>query len=279
MKREDLPWLWVIVPTCRPARLGAVVELFRDQIYPKKRLLIVENGEAVGMTKALGIVAHAVTTSEKHPSHARNTGIDLVHDFGGGWLSMWDDDYYYGPQFLSELAFGIVHKLGDVLGKRRHFVSFQGRGLYLFNERNQYRRAIYPHGPTLCFHSREQDRYPIIPEAEEIALCDMLRNRGRSIFGLSIHHYCYRRGSENDHTFKGSPEKVAYISEANDRTYYLGHFSPDVINGGVHWRRRVKNVIGSTNIEPTPFVPHSARPQFKLGGDRLKLDLNLEYYG
>ena len=255
-----------------------VADMFRAQHYPNKRLVIVENGDAIGATREAGVVPHMVTTSEPHVSHARNAGIDLVRDLGGEWTAQWDDDDYYGPHYLSELAFSIVNECGDLLGKRRHFVAFRDHGLYLFNAINQNKRAHYLHGPTLCFNAQRYPdvRYSIVEEGEDLLFCDAMQRRGAFIYGQSIHHFCYTRGHHVDHTFKGSPEFVARISKGNDFVYWLGHRVPaQVIDGTQDWRRFVLERQGDRT--ESPIIPGDARPVLRIEGTHVSIDLQADY--
>jgi len=239
------PLLWVVVPTCRPERLEWIRDRFVSQHYPNKALLVVENGDAIGAVRESGIHPHEVVQlrGEPHVSRARNAGIEAVRELGD-WMCFWDDDDYYGPHYLTEVAAAIgTGGIADVIGKRRHFIAFREHGLYLFNERNQWSEALYLHGPTLTFRASQALPFPEIPEGEEMKWAEAMRARGASLRGLSIHHYCYMRGGDR-HIFQASPEYIALISMSNDFVYWLGDVECDVIDGKRDWRDRIRKTEG-----------------------------------
>lgn len=95
----------VLVPTHRgPAELRALAELFAAQTHADRRLVVIENGPAIGTCARYGIHADAVLSSEHSKSAALNVGLEWLRAKGGGAWALWDDDDYYGPGYLEEVA-------------------------------------------------------------------------------------------------------------------------------------------------------------------------------
>lgn len=237
---RNLP-LWVVVPCCRPEQLPWIFENFDRQVYQDKRLLIVENGPAVGACERYSRKPHYVISSENHVARARNDGIYFVRDHGGGWICMWDDDDWYGPAYLSEVELMIRSGVADVYGKVRNFIGFQEHGLYLFNERNANGYTNHVHGPTIVFRSEDARTYPIVSTAEDVLWCLGMADMGARIWAGTINHYMYLRRRPEDHSWKASPERMMALSQFNDYYYWFGEIDTDLVTGKKPWKYFVKD--------------------------------------
>lgn len=95
----------VIVPFTRPQMLQNVRENFARQRYRNKTLVIVENGAGVG-TFPVGLITTAVLVGESivGKSAANNAGITEAANLGCEYFAIFDDDDWYGPWYLDEVA-------------------------------------------------------------------------------------------------------------------------------------------------------------------------------
>lgn len=254
------PLIWVVVPCYREQQLLWVVGLFTAQTYPNRKLCVVENGDAIGACRRLSIPADLVVTSRQHVSHARNEGMYAIREQpGDGWISMWDDDDWYGPGYLEEVADLIWGETAEVYGKHRHFVAMPDRGLLLFNERNQNKYTEYVHGPTLVFRADDGVNFRVQKEAEEVRWCNDMRRLGARVWASSIHHLLYLRYSAaHGHAWVARPDNVVSASKRNDYYYSLGAVDTAVVTGDVPWRTRVVRTDGRRVSAPIAFPGKSA---------------------
>lgn len=248
------PLLWVVVPCHREQQLPWVLEQYQRQVYSNKKLCIVENGDAIGACSRLGLAVDLVVTSRTHVSHARNEGMYAIRDMhDDGWLCMWDDDDWYGPGYLEEMAELVQSGRAEVYGKHRHFVAFPDNGLYLFNEFNQNKYTDYVHGPTLVFRAADGVIFRVQREAEEVRWCGEMRRLGARVWGASIYHQLYLRyGAGHGHAWKAQDGIVLRASQKNDYFYWLGDVDVDIVTGAVPWRSRIRAREGQRT--PPPFV-------------------------
>ncbi len=204
--------LWVIVPFRRRAHLPRVLENFSRQRFSEKRLLLIENGAAIGAAKALGTcVPTMVLESREHQSIAKNEALAYIRKQGGGFFTTMDDDDWYGPGYLDELA-GYARSY-EAIGKLWHFVSLgEGIGdplpqLLLCNRRYADQETQWLTGGTISAWAEDAVDFPIVSDAEDIAWSAAMVRRGARIRALSIYHYLYRRSYAGaTHTWKGSRE-------------------------------------------------------------------------
>lgn len=260
--------IWVVVPCCREKQIRWVVDGFRRQEHPDKQLCIVENGEAVGACERLGICPHLIVTSEAQVGRARNAGMYAIRERGGGWISMWDDDDWYGPAYLSEAAELIETGKANIYGKQRHFVATPNSGMALFNEKGQNKYAYHIHGPTLVFRAEEGRAFHEQKEAEEIRWCHDMMKLGARIWSSSIHHLLYLRyGADHDHTWEANDSKVGFASMSNDYAYVLDSTDMRIVTGEEDWRDHVVERHGERTPDPfifnAPMVPVRVMPPQK----------------
>lgn len=187
--------IWVIVPFRRVEHFDRMIENFGRQRFPGKRLLIVENGPAVGYClPRLEKGSAVILTSGEHQSLAKNEAVRWIRSHDGGFFATMDDDDWYGPGYLDEIA-GYA-KDYDVLGKQWHFVSL-GEGtpdpaLLLLNSRYADQDGSWFTGGSISGWSETATEFPLT-EAEDVSWCERMRSAGARLRSLSVYHYLYRR--------------------------------------------------------------------------------------
>lgn len=182
--------IWVIVPFSRPEQLSFVVDNFTRQRFPGKKLCLVENGRAVGACTQYNVQPDLLLTSEQHQAIAKNTALAEIRARGGGFFAAWDDDDWYGPEYLAELA-GAARD-AELVGKNAHFVDVGGDMLLCHRDRIGY-EAPYLAGSGLAGFAEAVGFYPVQRVSEDIDFCLRLRSEGARILNLSPYHYLVRR--------------------------------------------------------------------------------------
>lgn len=186
--------IWVVVPFSRPENILRVFENFDRQAFRGKRLLIVENGPALGAVP--GHIPCVVISSDPHPSHAKNEALSFIKRHGGGFFTMMDDDDWYGPGYLDEVA-GFA-KTCDGSGKPWHFVSL-GEGipdpppqLFLCHRLQANHDAQWLTGGAISGWAETALPFRAMP-AEDVDWSSRMIAQGGRLRSLSIYHYLYRR--------------------------------------------------------------------------------------
>lgn len=197
--------IWVIVPFSRPENLPRILQNFSRQHFQGKKLILIGNGRAAHQTlQVLQASAEARLNldsvvwgrSSEHQSHAKNEALAFIKRHGGGFFTTMDDDDWYGPGYLDELA-GYA-KTYDALGKQWHFVSL-GEGLsdptpqLLFcNRLHVDQDNAWLTGGTISGWAETALPFPVTP-GEDLGWCEKMKAQGAKIRGLSAYHYLYRR--------------------------------------------------------------------------------------
>ena len=254
IRPAETDFVWVIVPFSRPENLNLVLSNFNRQTFPKKKLVLVENGRAVGAAHGIGIgsdsrhsPAPLVLTSERHQSIAKNTALKEIRQRGGGFTVVMDDDDWYGPEFVAEAA-GYARTY-DIIGKVRHFTSVDGH-LWLCARERALRPARTLAGSTIACWAERCPDYPMDKVGEEAALCNRAERMGMSIFATDIYHYVCRRSSGGRHTWPITNERLRE-HESACHALDLGEEDLDIVTGA---KRDVQTVLLAPRIINRPHA-------------------------
>jgi glycosyltransferase involved in cell wall biosynthesis len=159
----ELPLVSVIMTTRdRPGLLPIALECYRRQTYPRRELIVVDDGAAFPADEAAVTASggRVIRVPEGTPIGTKlNRGATEAR---GSLCQKWDDDDWYAPQFLEEM----------VAGYRRHnavicrpTVAYQRRSLWLDLER--WRVLKWPieevAGGTLLFAREAWEECPFRP--------------------------------------------------------------------------------------------------------------------
>lgn len=189
----------MIVPFSRPEHWQRVAQNFERQRFPGKKLIVVVNGPAHGSLASVRAAGVTFLSSGPHQSLAKNTALAFIREQGGGFFATMDDDDWYGPSYLDEIA-GYA-KSYDVLGKQWHFVSLSEGStdpaepptLICSGDRYASRETGWLTGGTLSGWAERALDFPVLSSGEDTRWCELMARRGARIFGLSPYHYLYRR--------------------------------------------------------------------------------------
>jgi glycosyltransferase involved in cell wall biosynthesis len=248
------PTIWCVVPFSRPHQLQWVVDLFKSQTYHNKKLLIVENGQAVGACKKAGIEPDVILTSRPHQSYAKNEALLYLKDngFGDDIWTTWDDDDYYGPVYLEEIASNI-HK-GDIVGKTSSFMRLTDGRLYCLTKWPENAEAELPfiHGPTVTGRVKESILFTYMDWGEDLVWVREMAGYGAKIYRTSRYHWCYFRYPNTKHTWLISDNEIM-IGNSGHMFFMSGMFEPDIVNGTCDGLMEPVKVDLS-NMEESPVI-------------------------
>ena len=201
----------MVVPLSRSKMLPRVRGNLKRQNF-KHRVCVVENGEARGACKAAGFQPDVLLTSDEHQSHARNTALAWLrqHAPDAYWVAF-DDDDYYGPEYVAEHA-GLA-KHGQLVGKSTHWVLFEDWFLALFRPWESSGRGEICNGATIGAFVSESPEFPILDVGEDNDFARRFSAKGGKIYLSSPYHtaYCRRGNGRDEHTFQATHESFIRV--------------------------------------------------------------------
>lgn len=179
----------VIAPHARPEFSANLLENFRRQRGVEARLLVVENGAA--KLHFNSDAAWRVTVChQQHQAASMNHGLACLRAAGDGPWARFDDDDYYGPDYLAEVVRGLEEH--PVVGKTWGFVLFDD-GMYRFHH-PESGPAEKLTGGTLAARSSAVPPFQPRPD-DDLQWCRDLRALGVTLWASDHRGYCYDRRS------------------------------------------------------------------------------------
>lgn len=219
----------VIVPLGRERFLSNVVRNFFQQREPNKYLVIVENGTAIGACRRAGVCPTAVVTSEASPGLARNAGLEWVREHDGGFVAFFDDDDYYGPDYLSETL--AASAKGNVIGKSSFYVRTAAGELRFFENEGEEREVGFLVGPTVATWSEDAAEFKAIPIGEDVAWQEVMEEIGAVFYATSRFHFMLRRYACPSHRHAWNISDFQMAQATKFPVYDVGKEDLDVVEG------------------------------------------------
>src|SRR5271169_3418955 len=159
--RQDLPLVSCIMPTYNRRRfVPEAIRLFLTQDYPKKELVVLDDGEdnIADLIPRRPQIRY-VRLDRRHSLGAkRNIACEAAH---GEIIAHWDDDDWYAPWRLSRQVAEIVDGQADICGLARmlffdpdaqrawEYVYPAGAAPYVYGATFCYRKSIWRKSPFL----------------------------------------------------------------------------------------------------------------------------------
>jgi glycosyltransferase involved in cell wall biosynthesis len=226
MDMHTLPTLNVIVPFSRPQNIVNVLNNFHRQTYYNKKLIIVENGEATGRSYG----ADKTLTSNNHQAIAKNTAIDYLKSIGESIWVTFDDDDFYGSEYLTEVV-GNIDK-AEVIGKHSIFIRHDD-DLYFIDGLPQHDFTTTLNGPTICSRTEYNLYFPDTGKwGEDNGLCEEALLRGYRLYSTSQYNFCYYRGDKKDHTYKASiNQMIALFNDSKQVVVKKAKYNEEILYG------------------------------------------------
>jgi len=187
--------IYVITAFSRPQFLDNLIDNFERQSYSDKKLIIIENGDAIGTCKSNRFSPDVLLSSDNHQSFAKNAGIEYIRKHGGGWWSTFDDDDYYGPGYLTKVS--ECFDKADIIGQSNIFVRSIGQRLRLMQHVTQHEGySDGVHGSTISARAEDcplfRDTGPFGEDWDFIN-----RYRGAKIWSTPHHGHMLVRHNKN----------------------------------------------------------------------------------
>jgi hypothetical protein len=200
---SSLPLVSCIMPTYnRRAFITLALSSFREQTYPNRELVVVDDGsDAIG-DLLTGQPAVRYVRLERRISIGakRNLACGAA---GGEIIAHWDDDDWYAPDRLEMQVSPILRGEADITGLENRFVLQMPQRKFWTVDRRLHQSMFVGdvHGGTLVYRRSiwtEGTRYPEVDLAEDAMLLQQAVRRGKRITRLENHgSFVYLRHMRN----------------------------------------------------------------------------------
>lgn len=197
----------VITCTKRPDFLQVILRNFYNQNVEEKELVLILHGFSKKLVVGLYDDPHVHVLelpAEESLGSCLNKGIQHANY---KIIARFDDDDYYGNNYLAEALDELASREADVVGKQSIFIYFKEDrllGLLFKGKENTYIKNAGDTlvGSTLVFNKAvaEKVKFPPISLGEDIKFLEECKNLGLCIYASSPFNYVYIRYSSSHHT-------------------------------------------------------------------------------
>ncbi|MGE5391726.1 MAG: glycosyltransferase, partial [Deltaproteobacteria bacterium] len=205
-----MPDQGVSIITCvhRSTYIDRAFANYLAQEYPYKELIIVLNND--NMSSAEWEAKASLYQGIRVFRLPEGTPLGSCYNFAiqqsrYEYLAKFDDDDYYGPQYLMSSMLGFQQYDAEIIGKLARFVYFESIGtLALMAPHGENTTVPYVVGATLVFkkHIWAQVRFRDITMGEDTAFQNDCLDRGYKIFSIDRFNYVtIRHPNTVEHTF------------------------------------------------------------------------------
>lgn len=221
MKAKEV---WVLACSSRLRFINNVIDNFKRQTFEKKRLVIVENGESVSKFPDIG--QDITLMSAKGVSTSKNIGLNYLKEKGNVFWTSFDEDDYYGPNYLEELVEN--SDKADIIGKTNSFIHFDEDKMYLldFEYENCFTNMIF--GYSISCWTKDCVNYPRLNGwGEDAAFVNLMKEKGAKVWATSRYNSLIKRYHNGNHTWIADKEEILNLYP--ERAYELD-YDLDTIN-------------------------------------------------
>jgi len=226
----------VIVPLSRPKMLVNVIGNFGRQNYQNKSLVIVQNGPGLCTCQRLGFEPDVlIDISKAHQSTAKNAALEYLRSRGESYFATFDDDDYYGPNYLDGIADGFDRGF-DVVGKSSIFVRYSDGRMHFIEQEGDLLEVNLVNGPTISgVITADMPLFKEFQWGEDNDWVAMVKSMGAKIWASSRHGFCWLRHAahEHNHTYRITDAGLENLTRALGPVYDCGMFDELVVNGVV----------------------------------------------
>jgi cellulose synthase/poly-beta-1,6-N-acetylglucosamine synthase-like glycosyltransferase len=213
MGGEDM--ISIITCTVREHLMSNIIDNYRNQLFQDKELIIILNNDAMDINliqKKIGSI-DGVTIFQLPQNYTLgeclNYGIEKAkYDV----IAKFDDDDYYGPEYLTEAMSALQKTNAKIVGKLECFVFLKSMNALLLRGRglsNRYVKNVS--GATLVFEKSiiNKIKFPNLTLGEDTEFQKKCIKSGYKIYSTSRFDFAaVREKNVNEHTWKISDQRL-----------------------------------------------------------------------
>lgn len=202
--RDDNPGVSIITPTNRTDYIDRIFANYKRQSFKNKELIIILNKDSMDLRtyKERAIPYENIRIfqiDEKYKlGECRDYGIKQARL---DYIALFDDDDYYGPNYLSRSINTFSKVKADIVGKGSFFTYFEGsKTLAVFNHlnnlRNEHQYVRHVCDPTLVFKRSIMEKIKTYPSAQvnpDVLFQDLCIEYGFKIYSNDKYNFVLHR--------------------------------------------------------------------------------------
>jgi cellulose synthase/poly-beta-1,6-N-acetylglucosamine synthase-like glycosyltransferase len=205
----------IITCTVREHLISNIIDNYTNQLFQDKELIIILNQDEMDINLIKGKIGSikGVTIYQLPQDYTLgeclNYGIEKAkYDV----IAKFDDDDYYGPEYLKEAMNALKKTNANIVGKEEFFVFLKSNNTLLLRGHglsNKYVKHVS--GATLVFEKSIIDKikFPNLTLGEDTEFQKKCIKYGYRIYSTSRYNFAAIRGNDvNEHTWKISDKRL-----------------------------------------------------------------------
>lgn len=211
----------IITSTIRPAYIKNVFLNYTSQRWPSKELIILLNKDNMDINEYNRMARKYPNVQVFKLSQRYSLGECLnyaVRRAKHSYIAKFDDDDYYGPNYIPEAMHLFNRTKADIVGKQSFYLYFPHRKTLMLR-----RRSVLPYKPckriagaTIMFHRKvfRVIKFVRVAQGTDARFLSTCLRRGFRIYSTSRYHFAaFRRLNVHSHTWRISER--ALLTEPN----------------------------------------------------------------
>ncbi|MDR7870053.1 MAG: glycosyltransferase family A protein [Tissierellaceae bacterium] len=198
----------VITPTIREENMNNIIDNFERQNYKRKELIIILNYYSPNIKKwELKISEYDnISIYVLNPKYSLGECLNYaISKSNFDFIAKFDDDDYYGANYLDESIFQFKNNNAHIIGKSSIYLYFKDeKVLRLLNKSKENKFVNRVCGSTLFFRKDiiNKIKFQDINLSEDRLFCEDAINHGFKIYSTSNQNYIYIRSAHYNHSWK-----------------------------------------------------------------------------
>lgn len=203
----------VITCTIREDFIDNVFNNYQQQAWKNKELIIILNKDSMNISKW-----------KKKAKNYRNVRVYQLHEkatlgdclnFGVlksnyDYIAKFDDDDYYGPNYLTGAMEAFKNKNVSIVGKSSYYIYFKNKNALVFVSGIENDITDTVAGASLVFRKEVCKTVPFekVNRAEDYFFIDQSKKAGFTVYSLDHYDFAVMRHNTEDHTWKVSDDDL-----------------------------------------------------------------------
>lgn len=231
-KKSDVPSVSIITCTNRPNSIDNIFYNFNSQTYENKELIIVLNNNDLDLSiykkkaKKYKNIRIFRLEQEKTLGECLNYAIS---ESNSEYIAKFDDDDYYGPNYLVDSLNAFKYVDADVVGKLASYIYFESSNTLAIRFPSMENRYVeYITGPTMVIKKEvfNKIKFTHKNQGEDTQFLKDCSKIGLKIYAIDRFNHVYIRHSHNnENTWKFDEKeyikKCDLITQTDDYKYFV----------------------------------------------------------
>lgn len=212
---EEYSGVSIIVSTNRPDCMDNIFSSYERQSYPVKELIVVLNNNHMNIDNWNEKARHYNNVKVLQIDECKSLGECLnfaVSHTHFDYISKFDDDDYYSPEYLGDLMDAFKYTNADIVGKQSAYIYFEAsKTLALTSKGMEHVYTNHLRGGTITFRKEvfNKVQFPLISLGEDVLFLENCMDKGMKIYSIDKYNYVYvRHAAKLVNTWKLSDEEM-----------------------------------------------------------------------